>query len=76
MTIDISYPGKTMRESKFPKLQTTSHSYFLNMALQANNYSFSNARFAFEFYIISPTNNGSKLFSSRYIDDQYTPGRN
>lgn len=49
-------------------------SYFLNIALQADNYTSANTRFALEFYIIQLGVNGTKFSSSKYIDDQYTPG--
>jgi len=74
LKIDILYPGEAMRDSKFPKLRTEPSSYFLNIALQANNYSFISPRFAFELYIISPAVEYPIISSSRYIDDQYTPG--
>ena len=52
-------------------------SFFVNIAFQAHNYSSSKTRFAFELYLTSHGNNqGARIFSSRFIDDQYTPGRN
>lgn len=63
-----------MRDTKFPKLRSTPKSYFLNIALKADNVTLSNTRFALEFYIIQLGVEGTKLSSSRYIDDQYTPG--
>ncbi|CAF4767526.1 unnamed protein product [Rotaria sp. Silwood2] len=63
-----------MRDAKFPKLHSTSKSYFLNIALKANNYTLPNTRFALEFYIIQLGIEGTQFSSSRYIDDQYTPG--
>ncbi|CAM4772897.1 unnamed protein product [Rotaria magnacalcarata] len=74
LTVDIMYPGETVRESKFPKLRTTPKSYFLNIAFQANKFSLPKTRFAFEFYLILPGIDGSKISSSKFIDDQYTPG--
>ncbi|CAF2439514.1 unnamed protein product [Rotaria sp. Silwood2] len=74
LTIDINYPGESMRDAKFPKLHSTSKSYFLNIALKANNYTLPNTRFALEFYIIQLGIEGTQFSSSRYIDDQYTPG--
>ncbi|CAF4464611.1 unnamed protein product, partial [Rotaria socialis] len=73
LTVEIMYPGETVRESKFPKLRTTPKSYFLNIALQANKFSLPKTRFAFEFYLILPGIDGSKISSSKFIDDQYTP---
>lgn len=70
------YPGEEMREPKFPKLKTTPKSYYINVALQANNYSLPNTRFAFELYLTFIGDGGAKMFSSRFIDDQYTPGKN
>ncbi len=64
-----------MRDTKFPKLQTESKSFFLNIALQATGFSSPNTRFAFELFLMLPSVKGSKTFSSRFIDDQYTPGR-
>ncbi|CAF5010756.1 unnamed protein product, partial [Rotaria socialis] len=75
LTVEIMYPGETVRESKFPKLRTTPKSYFLNIALQANKFSLPKTRFAFEFYLILPGIDGSKISSSKFIDDQYTPGK-
>ncbi|CAF4458076.1 unnamed protein product [Rotaria magnacalcarata] len=75
LTVDIMYPGETVRESKFPKLRTTPKSYFLNIAFQANKFSLPKTRFAFEFYLILPGIDGSKISSSKFIDDQYTPGK-
>jgi hypothetical protein len=75
LTIDIIYPGESTRDSKFPKLKTESSSYFLNIALKANNYSYANSRFAFELYIIGPGKEGFSTTKSRFIDDQYTPGK-
>ncbi len=63
-----------MRDTKFPKLKTEPSSYFLNIALSATTLSFNSSRFAFEFYIISPSTENFNLFFTRYIDDQYTPG--
>jgi Lysosomal transcription factor, NCU-G1 len=74
LTIDILCPGESMRDSKFPKLQSSPTSYFLNVALRANQYNWPKARFAFEFYVISFDSRGTKMESSRYIDDHYTPG--
>ncbi|CAF2865382.1 unnamed protein product [Rotaria sp. Silwood2] len=76
LSIDIMYPGEIMRDSKSPKLRATSKSYFLNIALQANNFSSPNTRFAFELYLIAPGPHGLRASSSRYIDDHFTPGRN
>jgi len=64
-----------MRDTKFPKLQTESKSFFLNIALQATRFYLPNTRFAFELFLMLPSVKGSKTFSSRFIDDQYTPGR-
>ncbi|CAF0879835.1 unnamed protein product [Rotaria sordida] len=74
LTIDINYPGESMRDVKFPKLCSTPKSYFLNIALKANNYTLPNTRFALEFYIIQLGIEGTQFSSSRYIDDHYTPG--
>lgn len=63
-----------MRDSKFPKLSSTPKTYFINVALKADNFSLSNTRFAFEFYIIQLGVEGTKFSSTKYIDDQYTPG--
>ena len=76
LTVDISYPGETTRDSKFPKMQSTPKSYVLNLALQAENYTSAHTRFAFEFYVIQLGDEGAELVSSRFIDDQYTPGKN
>ncbi|CAF0906118.1 unnamed protein product [Rotaria sp. Silwood1] len=74
LTIDINYPGESMRDVNFPKLRSTSKCYFLNIALKADNYTLSNTRFALEFYIIQLGIEGTQFSSTRYIDDQYTPG--
>ncbi|CAF4150808.1 unnamed protein product, partial [Rotaria sordida] len=74
LIIDINYPGESMRDVKFLKLRSTSKSYFLNITLKANNYTLPNKRFALEFYIIELGIEGTQFSSSRYIDDQYTPG--
>lgn len=76
MTVDIVYPGIAMRDTKFPKLRTEPASYYLNIALQAKNYTFANPRFAFEFYLMNPGKEGFVTTKSRFIDDQYTPGEN
>ncbi len=76
LTVNVSYPGAAVRDTKFPKLKTEPSSYFLNIALQANNYSYANSRFAFEIYFIAPGKEGFNTKKSRFIDDQYTPGRN
>ncbi len=76
LKIDIVYPGETKRDSKFPKLKTEPSSYFVNIALKATNVSFTKSRFAFELYLIVPAVEYPSLSTSRYIDDQYTPGRN
>jgi hypothetical protein len=57
-------------------LQSTPKSYFLNLALKADNITLSYTRFAFEFYIIPYhiQDTHTQLSSTRYIDDQYTPG--
>ena len=65
-----------MRDSKLPKLRVTPTSFFVNIALKAFNVSSSNTRFAFELFQMLPDKDGSRMSSSRYIDDQYTPGRN
>jgi hypothetical protein len=74
LVIDINYPGESIRDTKFPKLRSTPKSYFLNIALQADNYTLPNTRFALEFYIIQLGKEGTQLSTSRYIDDQFTPG--
>ncbi len=74
LTIDITYPGETTRDKNFPKLRSTPKSYYINLALQANNISYAPTRFAFEFYVIQLGAEGTKLFNTKYIDDQYTPG--
>ncbi|CAF4701940.1 unnamed protein product [Rotaria sp. Silwood1] len=76
LNIDVIYPGEAMRDKKSPKLKTTSKSYFLNIALQANNFSAPHTRFAFEFYLMLPGTHGLRTSSSRFIDDHFTPGRN
>ncbi|CAF1381874.1 unnamed protein product [Adineta steineri] len=74
LSIDIVYPGATMRDTKFPKLKTAPKSLFINIAVQANTFSSSKTRFAFEILQILPGTEGSRIFSSKFIDDQYTPG--
>ncbi|CAF1019509.1 unnamed protein product [Rotaria sordida] len=74
LNIDVMYPGEAIRETKSPKLRTTSKSYFLNIALQANNFTSAKTRFAFELYLILPGVQGSQKYTSRYIDDHFTPG--
>jgi len=74
VNVSIVYPGETQRDSKFPKLKTSPKSYFINMAIQANNYSEPNIRLAIEFYLITPSDKGSEISKSRFIDDQFTPG--
>ncbi|CAF1985250.1 unnamed protein product [Rotaria magnacalcarata] len=74
LNVDINYPGESMRDLKFPKLHSTPKSYFLNIALKADNYTLPNTRFALEFYIIQLGIEGTHFSSSKYIDDQYTPG--
>ena len=76
LVIDINYPGESTRDTKFPKLRSTPKSYFLNIALQADNYTLPHTRFALEFYIIQLGKEGTQLSKTRYIDDQYTPGIN
>ncbi|CAF4230067.1 unnamed protein product, partial [Rotaria magnacalcarata] len=73
LNVDINYPGESMRDLKFPKLHSTPKSYFLNIALKADNYTLPNTRFALEFYIIQLGIEGTHFSSSKYIDDQYTP---
>ena len=75
VTVDIVFPGESMRDSKFPKLQSTPKSFFLNIALQATNFPLANTRFAFELYIISFGVEGARLLTSKFIDDHYTPGK-
>ncbi|CAF4374795.1 unnamed protein product, partial [Adineta steineri] len=75
LSIDIVYPGATMRDTKFPKLKTAPKSLFINIAVQANKFSSSKTRFAFEILQILPGTEGSRIFSSKFIDDQYTPGK-
>ncbi len=55
-------------------MQSTLKSYFLNIALKADNIIEQSTRFAFEFYVIQYGIQGTQLTSTRYIDDQYTPG--
>ncbi|CAF1158275.1 unnamed protein product [Adineta steineri] len=74
LTIDINYPGESIRDTKFPKLRSTPKSYFLNIALKADNYTSPKTRFAMEYYIIQLGVEGTQLSTSKYIDDQYTPG--
>ncbi|UJR26977.1 hypothetical protein I4U23_008284 [Adineta vaga] len=74
LTIDVNYPGETTRDTKFPKLRSTPKSYFLNIAIQADNLTSTRTRFAMEFYLIQLGIEGTQLSTSRYIDDQYTPG--
>ena len=76
LSVDIVYPGMSMRDTKFPKLQTEPSSYYLNIAFQANNYTYVNPRFAFEMYLMNPGRQGFVTKKSRFIDDQYTPGKN
>ena len=75
LTVDISYPGESTRDAKFPKMQSTPKSYFLNLALRADNYTLARTRFAFEFYVIQLRSDGSELTSSKFIDDHFTPGK-
>lgn len=75
VTVDVIYPGESTRDSKFPKLKTGGSSYFLNIALKANNYSYEQSRFAYELYIIGPGKEGFTTTKTRFIDDQYTPGK-
>lgn len=72
--MDIVYPGVINRDSKFPKLRTEPSSYYLNIGLNATNYTYDSSRFAFEFYLMSPVKEGFTTTKSRFIDDQYTPG--
>lgn len=74
LTVDINYPGESIRDSKFPKLKTEPSSYFLNIALKANIYSYKNSRFTFELFFIAPGKEGYSTKKTRFIDDQYTPG--
>lgn len=74
LTIDIDFPGEATRDTKFPKLRSTPTSYFLNIALKADNVTSASTRFALELYIIQLGVEGTRLSSSRYIDDQFTPG--
>ncbi|CAF0735873.1 unnamed protein product [Adineta ricciae] len=74
LTIDINYPGEDTRDTKFPKLRSSPKSYFLNIALQADNITSKNTRFAMEYYLIQLGVEGTQLSTSKYIDDQYTPG--
>lgn len=46
----------------------------MNIAFQADGYNQSKTRFGLEFYLMSFDQAGFKSYSSRYIDDQYTPG--
>ena len=73
--IELNYPGESTRDSQFPKLTSTPKTYFLNVALEAKNSTFSRTRFALEFYIIQLGREGMELNSSKFIDDQYTPGK-
>jgi hypothetical protein len=75
LTVDINYPGEAIRDSKFPKLKTEPSSYFLNIALKANIYSYKNSRFTFELFFIAPGKEGYSTKKTRFIDDQYTPGK-
>ena len=73
--MDVNFPGASIRDTKFPKLKTEPSSYFLNIALKANNYSYVNPRFAYELLFIGPWKEGFVTKKSRFIDGQYTPGR-
>lgn len=75
MTIDINYPGESTRDTKYPKLRSTEKSYFLNLELETKNISIKSTRFAFEFYMIQLGEEGMQSSSTKYIDDQYTPGK-
>ncbi|CAF0772024.1 unnamed protein product [Adineta ricciae] len=74
LTVDIVYDGTKKRDSKFPKLMTAPKSIFLNIAFQAEGFNSSKTRFAFELLQLMPGIEGTRIYSSRYIDDQYTPG--
>lgn len=74
LTIDINYPGSTLRDSNFPKLKVEPSSFFLDIALQASNCTFDSSRFALEFYIISHNRQPFHSVTTSFIDDQYTPG--
>lgn len=63
-----------MRDSQFPKLQVSNEGYYLNIAFQANEYNESRTRFGMEFYLMSFDKQGLRSYSSRYIDDHFTPG--
>ena len=69
------YDGEVTRDEKFPKLETKASSFFLNFVFQANNYTFSNPRIAFELLMMSPSPDGYTTKNTKYIDDHYTPGR-
>lgn len=75
MTIDIDYPGQSTRETNHPKLRSTPKTYFLNIALEAKSIPIESTRFALEFYLFELGSGGTQLSSTKYIDDQYTPGR-
>ena len=54
---------------------TAPKSIFLNIAFQAQDFNSSKTRFAFELLQLMPGIEGTRIYSSRYIDDQYTPGK-
>lgn len=74
LDVDVLFPGEQMRDDQFPKLQISDEGYYLNLVFQANGYNNSKTRFGMELYLMSFDKAGLRIFSSRYIDDQYTPG--
>ncbi|CAF0729854.1 unnamed protein product [Didymodactylos carnosus] len=74
LNVEIVYEGIKMRDKKFPKLSTTPTSYFLNIELKAAKLNSSRSRFAIELLTTGFSDHEPKISSSRYIDDQYTPG--
>lgn len=74
LNLDIKYPGELTRDTNYPKLRSTPKSFYINVGLQAANISDTKTRFGLEYYLIQYGKEGYEFVSTRFIDDQYTPG--